>query len=68
MTRFCETFHEYGLSDALIFKFNIDKTKADNVIYKAKKLMGYDVTSLAAEEDYRVKRFCFDLLYFKIIK
>lgn len=68
MNKFCETFHEAGLSEALVFKFKIDKVKADNLILKGKKLIGYDVASIAAEEDYRVKRFCFDMLYFKIVK
>ena len=68
MNRFCETFHDEGLSDALVFKFKVDKDKADRIIINGKKLLGYDASSLAAEEDYRVKRFCFDMFYFKIAK
>ena len=68
MNLFCDTFYEHGLANALMFKFKIDKTKAYQLVNNAKKTIGYDTASLAAEEDYRVKRFCFDMLYFKIVK
>ena len=66
MNLFCDTFYEHGLANALIFKFKIGKNKAYQLVNMAKKVFGYDISSFAAEEDYRVKRYCFDMLYFKI--
>jgi hypothetical protein len=66
MNLFCDTFHEEGLTPALIFKFGADEKKADKIALMAKKIFGYTENSLAAEEDWRVKKYCFDVFYFKL--
>jgi len=64
--KFVDEFHEDGLVKALMLKFNISEKKAVKKSDKYKIRYGYDIKSIAAEEDSRVKAQCFRSLYFKI--
>jgi hypothetical protein len=68
LNKFCEDFFEKGLIFELTDRFNIDLNVSKKLVEFAKVKYGYDKNSIAAEETYQVKSYCFTKCYYNKLR